>query len=86
MQAKSVFSTFNSFQSLNMSFNIAIEEARNKQFQSSLQNTQWHPTRPTLTTRVGGTGVSEALFLKGSVPADNFTKIFFPLATNLSTS
>jgi hypothetical protein len=37
-----------------------------------------------VTTGVGGTGVSEALFLKSSIPDGDFMKTFFPSATNVS--
>jgi hypothetical protein len=77
-----------------MSCNIVIEDAsspsnsftnRTKDFKIfCIIHSGIQPGSPRVNTGVGGSGVSGALFLKSSILAGDFTKIFVPLATNLS--
>jgi hypothetical protein len=79
----------------NMSCNIVIEEASSISssitIEQKISNFSAYYIMASnqvpqhVITGVGGSGVSGVLFLKSSILAGDFTKIFFPLSTNLFT-
>jgi hypothetical protein len=85
MYAESVFSIFNLFESLNVYCNIAIVQILSLPISfttekyisklSTLYTVASNQVPQGATTGAGGKGVSGALFLKSSVPADDLKKL-----------